>query len=71
MKTDYFNVYASLTETQKLILDSTRDWITKFVKPKIEESFNSSKSMKVNRDFPTNISEKGLLIKPIQLNPCF
>ena len=55
MKTDYFNVYASLTETQKLILDSTRDWITKFVKPKIEESFNSS----IPLDLVSGLSELG------------
>jgi hypothetical protein len=44
-----------LSETQKLILDSTRDWITKFVKPKIEESFNSS----IPLDLVSGLSELG------------
>ena len=41
MKTDYFNLYSNLNETQKIILESTSKWVQKYVKPNIQSSFIS------------------------------
>lgn len=41
MKTDYLNLYSNLNEFEQIILQSTKDWVEKYVKPKIEKSFIS------------------------------
>ena len=41
MKTDYLNLYSNLNEFEKIIMQSTKDWVDKYVRPKIEQSFIS------------------------------
>ena len=47
MKPDYFNLYKSLTDEQKLIIQSTSEWVNKHVRPNIEGSFNSEKPLQL------------------------
>ena len=44
VNSDYFNVNIHLTEEQKLIQSSTRDWVNKFVKPIIEDHFQKEET---------------------------
>ena len=48
MKPDYFNLYKSLTDEQKLIMLSTTDWVNEHVRPNIEGSFNTEKPLKLS-----------------------
>ena len=44
MNSDYFNINIHLSEEQKLIQASTRDWVNKFVKPIIEDHFQKEET---------------------------
>ena len=44
MNSDYYNINIHLTEEQKLIQNSTRDWVDKFVKPIIEDHFQKEET---------------------------
>ena len=55
MKTDYFNLYSNLNETQKIILESTSKWVQKYVKPNIQSSFISGKPV----DLKQQLAELG------------
>jgi alkylation response protein AidB-like acyl-CoA dehydrogenase len=44
VNSDYFNVNIHLTEEQKLIQSSTRDWVNKYVKPIIEDHFQKEET---------------------------
>ena len=44
VNSDYFNINIHLTEEQKLIQSSTRDWVNKFVKPIIEDHFQKEET---------------------------
>ena len=50
MQPDYFGIYKSLNIEQKMIMESTRDWVNRFVRPKIEESFNAEEPLKLNKN---------------------
>ena len=50
MKPDYFNLYKSLTDEQKLIMLSTTDWVNEHVRPSIEGSFNTEKPLKLSNE---------------------
>ena len=41
MKTDYLNLYSNLNEFEQIVIQSTKDWVKKYVSPKIEKSFIS------------------------------
>jgi len=61
MKTDYLDLNSTLTESQKLIEQSTRDWVDKHVKPNIEDSFNTSKPLKLVSEL-SELGAFGLII---------
>jgi len=61
MKTDYLDLNSTLTESQKLIEQSTRDWVDKHVKPNIEDSFNTSNPLKLVSEL-SELGAFGLII---------
>tara|TARA_B100001057_G_scaffold102978_1_gene100277 strand:- start:3479 stop:4636 length:1158 start_codon:yes stop_codon:yes gene_type:complete len=61
MKTDYLDLNSTLTESQKLIEQSTRDWVDKNVKPNIEDSFNTSNPLNLVAEL-SELGAFGLII---------
>ena len=61
MKTDYLDLNSTLTESQKLIEQSTRDWVNKNVKPNIEDSFNTSNPLNLVAEL-SELGAFGLII---------
>ena len=50
MKTDYLNLYNSLNDEQKMIMQSTSEWVEKYVRPHIESSFNSEEPLDLKQE---------------------
>jgi len=50
MKTDYLNLYSNLNNFQIEIIKSTAEWVNKHVRPFIEDSFVSGKSLSLKNE---------------------
>ena len=50
MKTDYLNLYSNLNDFQIEIISSTSDWVNKYVRPFIEDSFVSGTSLSLKNE---------------------
>ena len=62
MNSDYFNINIHLTEEQKLIQNSTRDWVNKYVKPIIEDYFQKEETPPGLIQELANIGAFGLIL---------
>tara|TARA_B100000700_G_scaffold214975_1_gene236265 strand:+ start:850 stop:2007 length:1158 start_codon:yes stop_codon:yes gene_type:complete len=50
MNTDYLKLYQSLNDEQKMIMESTTEWVKEHVKPNIENSFNDEKPLNLKQE---------------------
>ena len=50
MKKDYLNIYSNLNDFQRIITESTKEWVNKFVRPKIEDAFVNGKPLSLKKE---------------------
>ncbi|MCH2193241.1 acyl-CoA dehydrogenase family protein [Kordia sp.] len=62
MTTDYYNIAFQYTEEQKLIQESTREWVNRYVTPQIQKCFQKSKPIPNIVDELSRIGAFGLII---------
>ena len=62
MTTDYYNIAFQYTEEQKLIQESTKSWVNRFVMPKIKVCYQESKPIPNITKELANIGAFGLII---------
>jgi len=62
MTTDYYNIAIQYNEEQKLIQESTKSWVNRFVIPKIKYCFQESKPIPNITEELANIGAFGLII---------
>jgi len=62
MTTDYYNIAFQYTEEQKLIQESTKSWVNRFVMPKIKVCYQESKPIPNITNELANIGAFGLII---------
>ena len=62
MTTDYYNIAFQYTKEQKLIQESTREWVNRYVTPQIQKCFQKSKPIPNIVDELSRIGAFGLII---------